>query len=642
MTSSVRKESNAVAGMAQHWPMIRSLLGGTSAMRAAGLSYLPKWPNEEADSYKTRLSVATLYPAFSRTVEVMAGKPFSKALTASEDCPERIREWCDDIDLQGRNLHAFAADLLRDCIGYGISGVLVDFPKSEGVRTKADELASGARPYFTRYAPGNVLGWRTESRAGADRLIQLRLLESVEEQDGEFGEKVVEQVRVLTPGAWETYRKNAKDEWFPFDSGTTTLSSIPFVFFYGERQSFGVGKPPLLELAHQNVEHWQSASDQQTIVHVARVPILTIIGADDGTSITVGASSAVKLPVGADMKFVEHSGAAIEAGRVAIQDLEERMRQTGAELLVTKPGKVTATQTVSENEANKCALQRMAEAFDDALDQALQFMADWVGEATGGSVELFKDYGAGSLSDASAELLLKTNLAGKISDESYHNELKRRGIVAPESNWEDEKERLDSQGPSLGMMGESDPVTNDPEPITQTLESTPAEPADYTEILDAIKAIPTPEQPQQADTAPIMSAIEQLAAKVEEISQKVDEPQEAEIDLTPIQQSIAALSAKIEAIESADPDTEISEQIKALAAQVAVLSAKPDPQAPDLTAIMREVNQAIANIPKQAQPVMIIDPQTGAVKKQITLQYGEDGKPNGATVEQVNIQGVTQ
>lgn len=453
--ATVRDPSSAVLKMQENWPMIAALMAGTSAMRAAGETYLPKWPNEEAESYKARLKVATLYPAFSRTVEVMSGKPFSKELKLSDKTPARIAEWADDIDLQGRNLHSFAADLLTDCMSHGISGVLVDFPKVEGVKTKADETAAGARPYFTRYAPGTVLGWRVEKRAGADRLVQLRLLETITEYDGEFGEKTVEQVRVLLPGVWQVWRKaraaTGEDQWALFDEGVTTIQEIPFVFFYGLRKAFGVGMPPLLELAHLNVEHWQSYSDQQTITHVARVPILTIIGADDA-SITVGASSAVKLPMGASMMFVEHSGRAIEAGRQSLQDLEERMRQTGAELLVLKPGEITATQTRSENEANRCTLQRIAESFEDALNQALQFMAMWVGEPDGGSVELFKDFGAASLSDASAELLLKGNQAGKLSDQTLVSEWKRRGILSPDMDFETEKDLIDSQGPALGVV----------------------------------------------------------------------------------------------------------------------------------------------------------------------------------------------
>lgn len=451
MTSSVRTPSASLLALSVHWPMLSALMGGTSAMRAAGEAYLPKWPNEEAESYKSRLKVATLYPAFSYTASVMAGKPFSKALQLSEDTSEDIVAWCDDIDLQGRNLHSFAAELLTDCMAYGLAGVLIDYPQSEA-KTREDERKAGARPYFTKYAAEQILGFRVDRLNGADRLIQLRLLETVTEPDGAFGEKSIEQVRVLTPGAWQTWRKvEKKEDWILFEEGATTLQEIPFVFFYGIRKSFGIGLPPLLELAHLNIEHWQSSSDQQTILHVARVPILTVVGAESDTQITVGASTAVKLPQGASMMFVEHSGAAIEAGRVSLQDVEERMRRTGAELLVIKPGNVTATETNSENEANKCVLQRITEIFEDAIDQCLVFMANWVGLPEAGNVQLFKDFAVGSLSDASAQLLLQANQSGKLSDQTLVNEWKRRGILSPDLEYEEEKERIDEQGPALGL-----------------------------------------------------------------------------------------------------------------------------------------------------------------------------------------------
>ena len=391
--SQVRDESAAVNTMAKPWPMIRALMTGTAAMREGAKTYLPQWPNEADDSYTNRLNTATLYPAFARTVDVMASKPFSRPLAYGEDIPPQILEWCEDIDQQGRNLHAFAADTMRECVAYGLSGVLVDYPQANEIRTKADAQQAGVRPYFARYAPGTILGWKTEKVNGTDRLIQIRLLETVTVDDGEFGTKQVEQVRVLYPGIWQLWRKmEQKDEWFVFDEGNTSLTEIPFVFFYGLRHGFGVGSPPLLELAYQNVEHWQSSSDQQNILHVARVPILCMVGADEAT-LTVGASQAVKLPLGASLTFVEHSGAAIEAGRKSVLDLEERMRQTGAELIVLKPGEVTATQVQSENEANKCTLQRICEIFEDALDQCLQHMADWVGIPEGGHVSLYTDFG---------------------------------------------------------------------------------------------------------------------------------------------------------------------------------------------------------------------------------------------------------
>lgn len=450
MISTVRTESAAVSAMARQWPMIVALLGGTSAMRDAGASLLPKWPNEEQKSYDARLSVATLYPAFARTVEVLSGKPFSKEAKLSESTPETVKAWAENIDLQGRNLHSFAAELLRDCIAFGVAGVLVDFPPVAGVTNRAEERAVGARPYFVRYAPGNVLGWRSERIAGVEKLVQLRLLESVTIFDGAFGEKVIEQVRVLTPGAWQTWRQNEKKEWIPFEDGVTTIKEIPFVFFYGIRSGYGTGKPPLLDLAHLNVEHWQSSSDQQTILHVARVPILTVIGAEDGNELTVGASTAVKLPMGSDMKYVEHSGAAISAGRESILDLEERMQKAGGELLQLKPGNITATQVNAENEANKCTLQRIVEVFEDGLDQCLAFACAWIGESVGGEVELYKAFGE-IPSDASMETIIKAVALGIVSGETAFYEMQRRGMLASSADWDEQSAKLEMAGPALGM-----------------------------------------------------------------------------------------------------------------------------------------------------------------------------------------------
>lgn len=442
----IARQSSAISKMAENWPIITTLLGGTKAIRAAGTTYLPKFTKEEEDSYKRRLSVSTLFPAFSKTVEVLASKPFSKILKSSEDTPERMLEWQQDIDLKGKNLHSFSYQILKESLGYGISYVLVEYPKADGIRTAADEKASGVRPYLVHYSPWNVLGWRFDRINGVEKLVQLRLKESINEPDGDYGEKEVEQIRVLTSGAWETYRKNDKDEWFLFDEGTTSLDYIPFVAFYGKQTGLFTSEPPLLELAYQNIEHYQSKSDQQNILHVARVPILTVIGARENDDISVGAANAISLPVDASMEYVEHSGAAISAGRQDLLDIEERMRQIGAELLMIQPGTVTATQITSENDGNKSALQRIAENFDDAMNLCLQYMADWVGEETGGTVKTYKDFGVTSLSDATAQLLADINMSGKLSNQTLISELKRRNIVSPDVDFEEEQERIQQDG----------------------------------------------------------------------------------------------------------------------------------------------------------------------------------------------------
>lgn len=474
MTHPVRKQSKEAAALNEHCELISALLGGTKAMRAAGETYMPSWPNEDVESLKTRIAVATLFPAFGRTIEVLGAKPFSKPVTLDKDVPAKLLPWLEDVDRAGRNLHSFLSEIGQEALGYGFSGILVDYPPTRDKDgkplyvTKDDEQKAKVRPYFVQIHPKNILGWLTDK----DGMSQLRLLESVDEPDGDYATKAVEQVRVLRRGSWETWRQvpSKPEEWLLHESGSTTpLKKIPFVPVYGLRLGHMMARPPLLELAYANVEHWQSKSDQQNITHVARVPILFTKMLGDGVEITVGAGTAVqgKTP-DSDMKFVEHTGAAIESGRKSLLDLEDRMRQAGAELLVIKPGNVTESQTLADNEQGACALQKVAENLEDAADQALQLMADWVGEQQGGHVTVFKDFGAATLAEASAELLLKTNQAGKLSDESLHEELQRRGILKPDTDWITEKDRIDNQGPAPGAMEDEPPAPKPAKPKPET------------------------------------------------------------------------------------------------------------------------------------------------------------------------------
>ena len=459
MAKNVASQSDAVVAMSPDIELASVLMGGTRAMRAAGKKYLPMWPAEEKESYDMRLSTATLFPAYSRTVKTLTGKPFSKPLTYSEDVPPRIQQWCqEDVDLQGRNLDAFAADVLQEALSHGLSGVLVDYPPvlPGAIKSVADEAKAGVRPYMVQIHPQQILGWRAQQANGVWSFTQLRIMETVTEDDGEFGEVEVSQVRVLTLGAWATYRKakdrKIDDEWQIHDKGVRSLVEIPFVPVYGERLGFMRARPPMIEMAHLNVEHYQSSSDQQTILHVARVPILTAVGAGEGFELQIGAKTATNLKAGASLAYVEHSGAAIGAGKDSIDALEERMRQAGAELLVITPGNITATQVGTENAVGMCALQRIVQSAEDAIDMALQYMAKMIGEPEGGNITIFNDFAAASLAEASAQILLTANGSGKVSDETLHGELQRRGILAPGKTWVEEKALIDEQGPAPGTM----------------------------------------------------------------------------------------------------------------------------------------------------------------------------------------------
>lgn len=472
MATAVNERSADVTRLALEWPQLEALMGGTPAMRTAGAKFMPKFPGEELDAHTARVKTATLFPAFRRTVAVMSGKPFAKLLTHSEDTPPQIVEWSADIDREGVNLHTFAAEMMAEALAYGICGILVEAPKpietANPVVTRQDEINSGIRPYFVRVRHDQILGWRLSRQNGKAVLTQLRIKETASVADGAYGEAVVDRVRVLTPGGWELFERRktgTQAVWVSIENGISGLPGIPFVPLYGSRLAYMMGVSPLLDLAYMNTKHWQSQSDQDTILHVARVPILFAKGFEDSDDIKIGSSTAVKTTSSvADLAWVEHTGQAIGAGKESLDALEQQMIQAGAELLVKKPGTRTATETANDAEANKSDLQRITEGFEDGLDQALQFMADYAKLPTGGNVSLFKDFGASSLTQASGQLVLSMRDGGLISDATAIDEMKRRGELSDDIDPEAEKEAVDAQGPALGTMSDPtlDPLTGLP------------------------------------------------------------------------------------------------------------------------------------------------------------------------------------
>ena len=450
--------SDAVSNLRPAWELTSALLGGTDAMRKAGRRYLPQWPSEEDKSYATRLSVSTLFPAFERTVVSLAAKPFSKA--PSLDLGQRVGDLAQDIDRQGRSVAEVGHDLMTLALGPGLAGVLVDFDRNPapGQTTVADERRLGLRPYWVIVYPHQVLGWRAAPSKDGYGLTQLRLMETVEEPDGEFGVTCVPQVRVLEPGSWRTYRKpaNARPDaqWVLHEQGVTTIDFVPFVPFYGRRLGFMAGQPPLMELAHLNTKHWQSQSDQDNILHVARVPVLTLSGVVDDPDrpfeLKLGASTAVRLPQGAVLEYVEHTGGAIGAGQSALDALKDEMRQAGAEMLVLGPTSNTRTEAAADDSKSTCTLQRIAASVEDGLCLAMDYTSMWLGETPPKdkrAVKLFDDYGADSLAEASAALLVGMANAGQLSRRTLFQELQRRAILSASLDYQEELDRIAEDGP---------------------------------------------------------------------------------------------------------------------------------------------------------------------------------------------------
>ncbi|HCC4724763.1 TPA: DUF4055 domain-containing protein [Citrobacter freundii] len=383
--------------MVEAWDINDALMGGTLYMRQLGETFLPRWPKEGKEDYKKRLAVATLLPAYEETINQNVGRVFAEPIQLGENVPDRLREFAKDVDLEGSRLDVWAQAFFSLAMQYGLSHALVDYPRvdAEQVKTKADEKATGARPYVTMLNPRQVIGWKSKMTAGKVQLTALRIKEVVVEDGDDFGQTKVEQIRLLTPGKVQIYRKatsaDGQANWALHEEWQTSRQDITLVTLYTKRTGFMCGSPPLLNMALLNVKHWQSQSEQDNILHVARVPLLTVFGLEDGQELVIGSSSATQFSdrQKQGLEYVEHTGTSISAGKESLTDLVEQMRQAGAKLLRTdNTSTKSVDQTSEEKMQEQSPLYTMATSLEDAIDNILQIMAEYIGEKDGGSVDV--------------------------------------------------------------------------------------------------------------------------------------------------------------------------------------------------------------------------------------------------------------
>lgn len=422
----------------------RTLMGGTPAMRKAEKTFLPQEPNESSTAYNNRLARTILYNGFGKAVRSLTGKILEKGVKLDDDTPEQISELCEYIDTSGRDLERFIHDVVEDAMVVGRSHVLVDFPPKpvDGVLTLEQERELGLRPYWVHVTADNLIYWRLSK----GQLVEIRIKEVSEDEKP--------QIRVITTTEWQLWQQsgqvvNGQSQWAMVDGGPNTLGVVPLATFYTRREGEMVSRPPLEDLAYKNLEHWQSSSDQRHILHIARVPILFGQGFDEDGDVTIGPNQLVKGPRDSDLKYVEHSGAAINAGKEDLMRIEDQMAILAMEpVLNSRTGNQTATGRAIDSAEAQSSIKLIAGDIEDATDLCLGFTAMWLGlpKDQAGGVEIECDFSL-LTQDASGLIELgKARALGDISRDAYLNEFKRRGILSAEYDIDSDKELTDEEG----------------------------------------------------------------------------------------------------------------------------------------------------------------------------------------------------
>lgn len=453
--------SAAWAKMFPKWKLIQTLLDGTEAMRGAGTEYLPQHDSESPNAYNERLTRNTLYNVTKITLQALVGRPFATTI-GTENVPSEIATLLPNIDLQGSDLHTFARAWFRTGLSKCFCHVLVEMNGAvdDGtgrVRTMQDDLRNNVRPFWKLITPECLIAAYAEVGSdGVERLVHARIKETETIRVG-FLETTKEFIRVLEPGTWTLYEKREeartkKIVWMQVGAGVTGLDFIPLVTFYANREGLMEGTPPLEDLAHLNVRHWQSTSDQINVLTVARFPMLAVAGAHEINSDTMAIGPRQLLgtrDANGRFYYVEHTGKAIEAGERDLEALEEIMGNFGAEFLKKKKAASRNPQDrIYDVTESTSELQEIILFFMASMAQALSFTAAWLKlplkdeKLFGGTVVLDNNF---TIQDSNAndlQHLAQARKNGDISLQTYIDTLKRLNVIDDSVVTEEEINRI--------------------------------------------------------------------------------------------------------------------------------------------------------------------------------------------------------
>ena len=435
--TNVNDPNTAWVNMEPHWVLIETLMTGTYGIRKKHRTYLPQEPRELDEAYDNRLMRSVLAPFYARLERMLAGMLTRKPVRLS-DVSDVITEQLFDVDLQGNDLNVWTYETARKCIRYGHVGVLVDAPAA----------GQNGRPYWVTYTPRDIIGWRYEMEDGKQRLVQLRLVEKILVPDGLYGEKEIEQVRVLTPGAFEIHQKNQRGEFVVTDEGRTSLSEIPFSVAYSNRLGLLESRPPLADIAELNLKQYQVQSDLDNQLHISAVPMLAFYGFPQAAEeISAGPGEAIAFPSDGRAEYIEPGGRSYEAQFKRLDQVAQQINELGlAAVLGQKLSAETAEAKKIDRSQGDSTMMVIAQQMQDLIDNCLVFHAEYMQERNPGSSFVNRDFLASRLEPQEIQALLQLYSAGSITQKTLLDQLAEGEVLGDEFDVEEELEATQTGG----------------------------------------------------------------------------------------------------------------------------------------------------------------------------------------------------
>ncbi|MEH2033362.1 MAG: DUF4055 domain-containing protein [Nostoc sp.] len=357
--------------------------------------YLPKEAKEPPQAWSDRIRRTTFDNRFEPAIKDYAG--LLSVFSLNDDVAQSIIDNKNNIDQMGNDIWTFFNEADQYCLRDGWCGVMVEYPPVDpSIDSQGDWLASDRRPYLVLIDRRDIINWRTAKINGKPTLTQVTIRETRLEPSGDYGEQEVVYYRVLRPGEYfifQIIQQANLQQLVLIDQGTTSLASIPLIYYSVTESDLFAAKSPFLNLAKLNIEHYQKRSQLNEVLRKCNLPvpvrkglIRTVDDLKKVPPLVIGPNSVLDIPSDGDFFFAEPTGVAIAASRDDIKDLDEAMERMTLDFLTSGEHQRTATEVVLDSTKTSANLKGVSRRKESAVQQIFSLWVQYTGESQGGGI----------------------------------------------------------------------------------------------------------------------------------------------------------------------------------------------------------------------------------------------------------------
>ena len=339
--------------------------------------HLTRYQLETDAEYRARLTETPLDNHCKSVISTYASflfrNPPQREYGSIESLPE-LQDFLEDADLDGASLDAFMKDAAIWASVFGHSFILVSKPNIEAV-SRADEQASGLRPYVSVLTPLVVLDWSYRRMPNGRYVIDaFKYIEDINDE--------IRTVKQWTEDTIYTWQHNTETgKMIESYEEVNQLGKVPVVTLYNAKSIHrGIGVSAITDIADvQRFIYNKTSEIAQSIRLDSHPSLVTTPDVQIGT----GAGALIHMPETLDSGLkpylLETSGANIDAIYRGIQqsvDAIDKMAHTGA-VRATESRVLSGVAMETEFTLLNARLSEMADNIELAEEQMWKLWAEY-------------------------------------------------------------------------------------------------------------------------------------------------------------------------------------------------------------------------------------------------------------------------